>query len=72
MNEIRNYIDQLLSNPLVDRLLYIAIGIAIVTFISYYLKRLLNRSIKDNASKYRARKALNLLSYLLMIIIVLQ
>ena len=71
MNAMRYYFDQLLSNPLIERLLYIAIGITIVAFISYYLKRLLNRSIKDNASKYRARKAMNLMSYLLMVIIVL-
>jgi small-conductance mechanosensitive channel len=57
--------------PFVERLMAIGIGIVVVLLITYFIKRALKRSIKSIDNKYRARKAVNIFAYLLIISVVL-
>lgn len=58
-------------NPLVERLLAILIGIVVILLLTYFIKKTLKRTIKSNDNKYRARKAVNILGYVLIISVVL-
>ncbi len=60
-----------LSNTSVERVLAIIIGVVAVLVITGLIKRTLNRTVKDIDTKYRVRKATNLLGYLLMVILIL-
>lgn len=54
-----------------ERFLTIFIGICFVLLISYYLKKIVSKNISNNEHKYRTRKAINILGYLLIISVVL-
>ncbi len=60
-----------LHEPTVQRLLIILVGVAIVLLISHYLKRLLLSRVKEPDHRYRSRKIVNGLSYLLIVTVVL-
>jgi len=57
--------------PLIERLLTILIGIVVILLLTYLVKRALKRTIKSNGNKYRARKAVNIFGYLLIVSVVL-
>jgi small-conductance mechanosensitive channel len=60
-----------LSEPLVKRILYLLIGFGVILIVRFLIRRALNKSIKSTDSKYKARKALNLTSYFLLILVLL-
>lgn len=64
-------ISALFENPSFQKLLIIAIGVVIILLISALIKRTLNRRISETDKKYKARKAVNMLAYLLMVCVVL-
>lgn len=62
---------ELINNPIFQRLLYIAIvGVILMTF-SFFIKKRVNKSEKFIDNRYKIRKGINLISYLLLLIIVL-
>lgn len=69
--ELTSPIETLWSNPMVQKLLIVAIGIVLLLFLNGLVKKALNRSIKDTDRKYKARKAVNMIAYLLMVTVVL-
>lgn len=60
-----------LSNPAVDRLGYLSLGILIVFIITWLLKRTINTKIENTDHRYRVRKTVNLVGYVLIVLIVL-
>lgn len=54
-----------------ERFIGIAVGIFVVVTVVLFLKRLLNKTIQSNDYKYRARKAVNIIGYVLVICIIL-
>lgn len=68
---MQNSLSRWLQEPTFQRLLIILIGAAIVLLISYYLKQLLLSRVKEPDHRYRSRKIVNGLSYLLIVTVVL-
>ena len=60
-----------MRNPVVDRLLNIGLGLLIVFLVTWFLKRTVNAKISNTDHRYRVRKAVNLVGYLLVVLIVL-
>ncbi|MEQ8323730.1 MAG: mechanosensitive ion channel [Vicingaceae bacterium] len=58
---------ELISSPLLRRLFFVALGIIVAYTAAFYLKKGINKSISDSDRKYRARKAINVFSYLFII-----
>lgn len=71
MEKIEVTLTNWFHEPIVERLLAIAIGILVILIISYFIKRALRRTIKSTDGKYRARKAVNIFAYLLIVSVVL-
>lgn len=63
-------IQQLLSHPLVSKIIILIIGIGLVWFIIKLVKRNIFTRIKENDNRYRARKFAHFTGYLLTILIV--
>lgn len=71
MNSILDSSKSWFENPSVDRLIYISLGILIVFMVTWLLKRTVNSKIANADHRYRVRKAVNLVGYLLVVLIVL-
>lgn len=71
MNNLKATVSNFIQEPTVERLLIIMVGIVVILLISYFIKRALKRTIKSNDNKYRARKAVNIFAYLLIVSVVL-
>ncbi|WP_346864050.1 mechanosensitive ion channel family protein [uncultured Draconibacterium sp.] len=55
----------------IERLLIISIGVLLTFLFSYYLKKVISRRVVDADNKYRSRKAVNIVSYVLIVSVVL-
>ncbi|WP_346854633.1 mechanosensitive ion channel domain-containing protein [uncultured Draconibacterium sp.] len=55
----------------IERLLIISIGVFLTVLFSYYLKKVISRRVVDADNKYRSRKAVNIVSYALIVSVVL-
>jgi small-conductance mechanosensitive channel len=71
MENLKATLTNWFHEPLVERLLAILIGTAVILLVTYFIKRALKRTIKSNDNKYRARKAVNVFAYLLIVSVVL-
>lgn len=71
MDDPNNVLVQWLNNQHVQRLMIIAIGFFVVLVVNFFVQRAFKKTITNNAHKYRARKAVNLLAYTLLVIVVL-
>lgn len=71
MDLYKTTLSEWMNDPVVKRLLALIIGFAVILLIRFFVKRTLNKSIKSTDSKYKARKALNLSSYLLLFLVIL-
>ncbi|HAW20006.1 MAG TPA: transporter, partial [Flavobacteriales bacterium] len=60
-----------LSGQDAERFILIAVGFSVILILNYFVRWALSNSVKNNSNKYRARKAVNLLAYLLLISVVL-
>jgi small-conductance mechanosensitive channel len=61
----------LFSDPIIQRLIFIGIGILIIIIGAQLIKKGLNKTVKNNDNKYKARKAVSFISYLFMIALIL-
>lgn len=59
-----------ISSPLAEKLLTIFIALIVVIFISRFLKKAVNRHLKDTDRKYSARKMVTVLSYTLILVVI--
>ncbi len=71
MNKSNNKLMEWLSGQDAERFILIAVGFSVILILNYFVRRALSNSVKNNSNKYRARKAVNLLAYLLLISVVL-
>ena len=71
MEQITTFFQPWLHNAAIERLLYIAIGIVAVLVVTGFLKRMVNTKIENTDHRYRVRKAVNFVGYLLILIILL-
>jgi hypothetical protein len=71
MERFKLLINNWLNNDSFERFLIIGVGIIIVFIISRVLKNKLNKDLSNNQNKYKARKIVNLFSYILFIAIIL-
>ncbi len=60
-----------LSSPAVSRVVTIAVGLAVILLVTFYLKKGLNRTLRSTDNKYKARKAINFFGYLALVLLVL-
>ncbi|MCB9363816.1 MAG: mechanosensitive ion channel [Flavobacteriales bacterium] len=61
----------LFQDPLAQRLIFIGVGIFIILIVAQIIKKGLNKTVKNNDNKYKARKAVGLISYIFMIALIL-
>mgnify|MGYP000362623284 CR=1 FL=1 len=71
MENAKNSIGSWLQNQNIDRLLTIFIGVLVILLVSFYLKKIISRHVINTEHKYRSRKAINVIGYILMVSIVL-
>jgi small-conductance mechanosensitive channel len=71
MNSILDSSKSWFENSSLDRLIYISVGILIVFMVTWLLKRTVNSKIANADHRYRVRKAVNLVGYLLVVLFVL-
>ena len=71
MENFQSTLSELLHKPITGRLIAILIGIVVILVAVYFIKRILKRTIKSSDNKYRARKAVNIIAYILVVSTVL-
>ncbi len=59
-----------LTNPTVSKLIEVGLGVLVILIIFTLLRSFLARNIQDSDARYRTRKTLSLISYLLILIFV--
>lgn len=64
-------LSQLMNDADLNRIAAMILGVVMILVVSSFIRRALNKSIKDTVNKYRARKAINLLGYVLIVGLVL-
>jgi small-conductance mechanosensitive channel len=65
---LREFLDKILFDPTIGKIVAVAIGIAIIISVVKILRRTLSRYIKDSDTRYRARKFLTFLSYVVILL----
>lgn len=60
-----------MQNQIIERLLIILVGVLFIFLITFYLKKIISRRVSNADHKYRSRKAINVLGYLLIVAVVL-
>jgi small-conductance mechanosensitive channel len=63
-------IGQWISNPAVEKLLDVAIGIAVIGIVSVFFRRSAAKYIANSTDRYRVRKFITLLAYLVAVLLV--
>jgi small-conductance mechanosensitive channel len=71
MEKTKEIIIGWLNQQNVERLLTILIGIILIMVISHFLKKIITQKVNDSNNKYRSRKAVNVLSYVMITSVVL-
>ena len=71
MKTVKETLISWFQNAAVERLAYIAIGIVVVLVITALIKRVVNNKIVNTDHRYRVRKAVNFIGYLLILLILL-
>ena len=69
MKTVKETLISWFQNAAVERLAYIAIGIVVVLVITALIKRVVNNKIVNTDHRYRVRKAVNFIGYLLILLI---
>ncbi|MCZ4694674.1 mechanosensitive ion channel family protein [Ancylomarina euxinus] len=71
MEKTKDIFASWLHDQNIERLLIILVGVLFILLVTYYLKKIISRHVSNSANKYRSRKAVNVLGYILIISIVL-
>jgi len=67
---MQNFIETWLFDPTIGKFIVAVIGVLIVITISRLMKRSLSRFIKENETRYRTRKFITFLSYLVIVFVI--
>lgn len=65
------FISTYLNHKVYGKVITIGLWLIIIFFLRFIINKTLTKSVKNNDNKYKIRKALNLLSYLFVIIVLL-
>jgi small-conductance mechanosensitive channel len=68
VTSLGEFLDKILFDPTIGEIVAVAIGIAIIISIVKILRRTLSRYVKDSDTRYRARKFLTFLSYVVILL----
>ncbi len=68
---MEDFIPKLFSDPTAHKIVIASIGIIVINVLVRLLKRYLGRKIKDTNSRYRIRKFISFIGYLIVILFVL-
>ncbi len=68
MKNISVNLENWLTNPTLSKLIEVGLGVLVILVVFALLSRFLARNIQDVDARYRTRKALSLVSYLLILI----
>jgi small-conductance mechanosensitive channel len=60
-----------LQSQTFERAIAIAIGVTVILVLNHFVRKALSQKIQDNSRKYRVRKAVNMIAYLLVVCVVL-
>lgn len=71
MDSILETFQSWIANASVERVVILIIGSVVVFALTSFLKKGVNRSVKDDNSRYRVRKAINFAGYLLVVLVLL-
>lgn len=71
METIKSALAALVENGILVRLALIALGIALVLLLTSFMKKAVNRRVTNTDHRYRVRKAVNMIGYLLVVLILL-
>lgn len=70
MNVILDNFKTYAENPIIQRLLVISIMVLLVMLLTSFIKKLVSKRISNTDHRYRTRKAINLMRYFLVVLIV--
>lgn len=71
MDKLKATFIEWLQSQTFEHAIAIAIGVTIIFIANQLIRKVLSRNIKDNSSKYKARKAVNMIAYVLVVFVVL-
>lgn len=71
MDSMMESIHSWFASASVERAVFALIGIFVVFLLTSFLKKGINRSVKDTDSRYRVRKSVNFIGYLLIVVVLL-
>ncbi|PKL82316.1 MAG: transporter [Ignavibacteriae bacterium HGW-Ignavibacteriae-3] len=63
-------LDNILFDPIIGKLITVAVGIILILVLSRFIKRALIKHTKDNSTKYRFKKLTSFISYVLIAFLV--
>jgi small-conductance mechanosensitive channel len=69
--DFQEKLNQLLNDADLNRIAAIAIGVVLIMLVRSIVRKTLNKRIKDTVNKYRARKAINLFGYIMVVGLIL-
>ena len=67
MDQLKLYI----NNPVIQQLLFVVLGVVIILVIARLVKSIIPKYISDNNRKYRMRKFVTYLTYMIVVILIL-
>lgn len=71
MDSILSSFQSWIASASVERIVFVLLGLVVVFLISSFIKKGVNKSVTDTNSRYRIRKSVNFLSYILTVLVVL-
>lgn len=67
---MENIYNEIISNPVIRNIIYLIIGVIIILITAGFIRRQLSKRISDIENRYRTRKFVTFVSYLLIILLV--
>lgn len=66
---MENIYNEIISNPIIRNTTYLIIGIVIILVIAGFTRRQVSRHVSDTQNRYRTRKFISFISYILIILL---
>lgn len=66
---MENLYNEIISNPIIRNIIYLIIGIVIILVITGFIRRQVSRHVSDIQNRYRTRKFVTFISYILIILL---
>ncbi|MBN1633122.1 MAG: mechanosensitive ion channel [Ignavibacteria bacterium] len=66
---MENIYNEIISNPIIRNIIYLIIGIVIILVVAGFIRRQVSKHISDIQNRYRTRKFITFISYILIILL---